>query len=115
MPAATQYTGAQLAQLETARQARPDGHLLDLLPVPGDLMTHLPTRWHAQLHDAFGMEIRYRHDPRQVTSKRPSSPPRSAPSPRSFASATTCPRPGRRVFGFKGTLGCIPNPAYLAR
>jgi len=43
VPAATQYTGAQLAQLETARQARPDGHLLDLLPVPGDLMTHLPT------------------------------------------------------------------------
>lgn len=45
----------------------PDGDLLDLLPVPGDLMTHLPTRWHAQLHDAFGREIRYRHDPRQVT------------------------------------------------
>jgi hypothetical protein len=35
--------------------------------VPGDLMTYLPTRWHAQLHDALGMEIRYRHDPRQVT------------------------------------------------
>jgi len=67
VPAATQYTGAQLAQLETARQARPDGHLLDLLPVPGDLMTHLPTRWHAQLHDAFAMENRCRHDPRQVT------------------------------------------------
>jgi hypothetical protein len=41
--------------------------LLDLLPVLGDLMAHLPARLHAHLYDAFGIEILYRHDPRQVT------------------------------------------------
>jgi hypothetical protein len=41
--------------------------LLDLLPVLGDLMAHLPARLHAQLYDAFGIEILYRHDSRQVT------------------------------------------------
>lgn len=30
-------------------------------------MAHLPTRLHAQLHEAFGIEILYRHDSRQVT------------------------------------------------
>ena len=30
-------------------------------------MTHLPARLHAQLYDAFGIEILYRHDSRQVT------------------------------------------------
>jgi hypothetical protein len=48
-------------------QPAPDADLLDLLPVPEDLMTRLPTRLHAQLYDAFGIELLYRHDPRQVT------------------------------------------------
>ena len=30
-------------------------------------MAHLPARLYAQLYDAFGIEIPYRHDSRQVT------------------------------------------------
>jgi len=59
--------GAQLTKLETARDSAPDVDLLDLLPILGDLMAHLPGRLYAQLYDAFGIEILYRHDSRQVT------------------------------------------------
>jgi hypothetical protein len=59
--------GAQLTKLQTARYSAPDAGLLDLLPVLGDLMAHLPARLHAQLYDAFGIEILYPHDSRQVT------------------------------------------------
>ena len=37
------------------------------LTLLGDLMAHLPARLYAQLYDAFGIEILYRHDSRQVT------------------------------------------------
>jgi hypothetical protein len=45
----------------------PNVDLLDQLPVLGDLMAHMPTRLHAQLYDALGIELLYRHDLNQVT------------------------------------------------
>jgi hypothetical protein len=58
---------AQLAKLEHNRQPAPDLDLLDQLPVIGDLMATLPASLQAQVYEAFGMELLYSHDVRQVT------------------------------------------------
>jgi hypothetical protein len=78
-------------------------------------MTHLPTRWHAQLHDAFGMEIRYRHDPRQVTIH--ATLITATPGARTQI-IRQCDNllPALAAFSdSKEPWGCVPNPAYLAR
>ena len=78
-------------------------------------MTHLPTRWHAQLHDAFGMEIRYRHDPRQVTIH--ATLIIATPGARAqIISQCDNLLPALAAFRIqKEPWGFIPDPAYLAR
>jgi site-specific DNA recombinase len=58
---------AQLAKLDRDSQPAPDVDQLDQLPVVGDLMAALPTGLYRQLYDAFGIELLYHHDLRQVT------------------------------------------------
>ena len=57
----------QLTRLKASRESAPDTDLLDRLPVVGDLMTHAPDRVYSLLYEAFGIELLYRHDLRQVT------------------------------------------------
>ena len=72
-------------------------------------MTHLPTRWHAQLHDALGMEIRYRHDPRQVTIQATLIIATPGARAQIICQRDNLPPPWPPRFGFKGTLGLHPR------
>ena len=79
-------------------------------------MTHLPTRWHAQLHDALGMEIRYRHDPRQVTIHATRITATPGALAQIICQRDNLPPPWPPRFRIqKERWGCIPDPAYLAR